>query len=468
MNQKLDTKLDEGLAEASKGSSSVEPPPKPVDLRAQADPNSPNAIPVPQSVMHAVQESDVLRADVSPPQTDDSRPDLEYDPELEEIEALKGEIFDNRYRIIDELARGGMGIVFRAQHLALNRPVVIKVLKAAQIGSSTARQRFEREARRACQLDHPNIVTVHDFGYHGDLGYLVMEYVDGLTLYDYLKKYGPFTFPKFAPVAAAVLSGLSEAHNQGIIHRDIKASNIMLTFEGSRLRRVKILDFGLAKVEGVEEDDVTKKSNLVGTMGAMPPERILCKPTDCRVDLYAFGVCAYRMIAGRRPFMGDDMHVLYQHVHELPPPLTEMLPSGSEYPIMVLEWVHRLLAKNPDDRPRDASQARDWLLETMADKSIFRMDEGEVVWLQNDTSAPAAALSGTFEVTDPSWSVTSSPSGSYRSLVSGTEKAEKAANVVAQLRRGPARAVRFSSAIRIAPSISRRRWPAELPPPGWA
>ena len=396
------------------------------------------AIDVPEGVREAVKDSKLVDSQTAENfvKSDDSQD--EYDPELEEIEALQGQIFDNRYKIDKELARGGMGIVFRAQHLALNRSVVIKVLKSGQIGSSTAKQRFEREARRACQLDHPNIVTVHDFGYHGDLGYLVMEFVDGITLYDYLKRHGPLTFPQFAPVAAAVLSGLGEAHRQGIVHRDIKSSNIMLQFEGKKLRRVKILDFGLAKVEGSEEDDVTKKSNLIGTMGAMPPERILCKPTDCRVDLYAFGITSYRMIAGRRPFVGEDMHVLYQHVHELPPPLTEFLPKGHEYPLVVLEWVHRLLAKDPDDRPRDANEARDWLFETMMEKSVFRLDEGEIDWMDLASDSGLAAVSGSFEFTSPSWSIPSggSLSGSYRTFLSetGIPQSTSSRDSVTQLR----------------------------------
>ena len=364
-----------------------------------------------------------------PPRSDEDLPDPEA-ADIKEIEALIGTQLDGRYRIDKELARGGMGVVFRAQHLSLNRDVVIKVLRASQTESSSAKARFEREARRACQLDHPNIVTVHDFGYHDELGYLVMEHVDGITLYDYVRKYGPLTFAQFAPVANAILSGLAEAHRQSIVHRDIKASNIMLTFDDQNLRRVKILDFGLAKAEGAAEDDVTRQSALVGTMGAMPPERILCQDTDCRVDLYALGICCYRLIAGRRPFVGEDMHVLYQHVHEHPPPLTDMLPAGHEYPIMVLEWVHRLLAKDPNDRPRDASHARDWLLETVSDKAVFRLDEGDVAWKERIGEAQFGTMSGTYEYTDPSWTATSAPSGSYRSLLS----ASSAARAVAEMR----------------------------------
>jgi serine/threonine protein kinase len=378
---------------------------------------------VPPEVVEFVDEQEMLEEDATVIQqrseereaAQEPEAPLDDDPELEEIEALVGTTLDGRYEIEDELARGGMGVVFRARHLTLNRPVVIKVLKSARVGSSTAKARFEREARRACQLDHPNIVTVHDFGYHDELGYLVMEYVDGVTLSDYLKQSGPLTFRQFAPVVAAILSGLSEAHRNDITHRDIKASNIMLTFDGNMLRRVKLLDFGLAKAQGSEEDDVTKKSNLVGTMGAMPPERILCQDTDCRVDLYALGVCAYRMICGRRPFVGEDMHVLYQHVHEHPPPLTEMLPADHEYPLVVLEWVHRLLAKDPNDRPRDAARARQWLMETVSDRSIFRVEDGNLNW-----HAPSdAGVSNSLEVTTPSWSETS-PSSSYRSLIGTT------------------------------------------------
>lgn len=339
--------------------------------------------------------------------------DEQFDSSM--VDDFIGTVINERYQIDGVIAKGGMGVVFKAQHKTLNRPVVVKVLRPEEVQSDTARARFEREARRVCQLDHPNIVTVHDFGYHEGLGYLVMEFVDGITLSDYLKEHGPLTFYQFAPVAAAILKGLSEAHRFDIIHRDIKASNIMLSFEGRHVRRVKILDFGLAKLVEGGEDDLTKKSELIGTIAAMAPERILGKDADERVDLYAFGITAYRMLSGARPFEGEDVRVLYQHVHDDPPLLTDNVPEEHEIPATVMEFVHRLLAKNPDDRPADAGEARTWLYSTVEDSSVFRLDEQKVPWKD---AKEAITESDTTQITpaEPSW--TGAPnSGSFRSVL---------------------------------------------------
>ncbi|MFB6372659.1 MAG: serine/threonine-protein kinase, partial [Bradymonadaceae bacterium] len=156
-------------------------------------------------------------------------PAVSVDEQLdtERIAGLTGTVIDGRYAIEEELEKGGMGVVFKGYHQTLDRAVVIKVIRPEEVESETARARFEREARRACQLEHPNVVTVHDFGYHNELGYLVMEFVDGITVSDYLDEHGPMTFRQFAPVLASILKGLEEAHRNDVVHRDIKCANIM-------------------------------------------------------------------------------------------------------------------------------------------------------------------------------------------------------------------------------------------------
>lgn len=320
------------------------------------------------------------------------------------VQRMIGTVINGRYRIDSVIGRGGMGVVFKATHQTLDRPVVIKVLRPSKVDSNLARKRFEREAKRLCLLDHPNVVTIYDFGYHDRLGYLVMEHVNGITLSAFLKKTGPLTFGQFAPMAAGVLSGLSAAHKAGIVHRDIKASNAMLLLKKNMVERIKLLDFGLAKLVTGSED-LTKKSELIGSMSAMAPERILGQEGDERVDIYAFGVMSYYLLSGEKPFTGEDVRVLYSHVHEEPPPLAEALPPGHDVPSTLIEFVHLCLAKNPDERPRDAAEALDWLYSTVDNRSIFRLEEHpmEVPDGENPAEDSRSSRKILFEEGTPSW-----------------------------------------------------------------
>lgn len=395
------------------GASEETPPPSNSDS-SSSNPSDAAATHAAGSASEEFAEQAAEIADGNMPEVAENLPSDDGSEALENHDLI-GTVLDGRYEITSEIAKGGMGVVFRAEHQTLERDVVVKVLRPEEVQSSTARARFEREARRVCQLDHPNIVTVHDFGYHDSLAYLVMEYVDGITVSDYIKEHGPLTFLQFAPVMASVLKGLAEAHRFDVVHRDIKSANIMLEIENEQLRRVKILDFGLAKlVEGEESQDLTKQSELIGTVAAMAPERILGKESDQRVDLYAAGITAYRMVTGERPFTGEDVRVLYQHVHDLPPLLSDHIPPDHEFPEPVVEFVHRLLAKDPDDRPDDAEEAKAWLYGTIDDSSIFRLDEQKTSW------AKAAGMKGGGEVTPtvPDWTEREDDSStSYRSVV---------------------------------------------------
>lgn len=299
-------------------------------------------------------------------------------------EDLIGDTLAGRYDVEERIGKGGMGVVYLASQSALNRKVVVKVLAKGlsdEKGSGDeeddgeAIQRFEREALGLSQLQHPNIVTIFDFGRDKDIAYIVMEYVEGETLSQCMRRTGPMGFDEFAKIATQILDALSEAHARGIIHRDIKPSNIMLCERHGNPNFVKVLDFGLAKLVH-DAAEVTKKQNLVGSVAFLAPEQILGLDFDQRVDVYALGVLFYYMLAGQKPFRGeDDISVLYQHVHKNPTPLHELLPPGHDIPEEVIQLIHSCLDKDPKERPRDA---RDLLgrLQTDLSRSAFQVPWG--------------------------------------------------------------------------------------------
>jgi serine/threonine protein kinase len=280
-----------------------------------------------------------------------TRADSDFDPK-----SLVGETVDGRYEIIKPIGRGGMGVVYLARQSALERNVVVKVLPPSFIGDQQASARFEREARGMSRLQHPHIVAIYDFGYHDGQAYIIMEYVEGVTLRHLIKSDKQMNLATFGAIGLQLLEGISEAHSLGLVHRDIKPANIMLTERRGKKNYVKILDFGLAKlVKGAT--DVTKEQNLVGSVAFLTPEQIMGNDTDERVDVYALGVLFYYMLTGDKPFTcEDDVAVLYQHVHNDPVRLERVLAGGHDIPGPIIDLVHRALAKDPADRPSDAGQ----------------------------------------------------------------------------------------------------------------
>lgn len=259
-----------------------------------------------------------------------------------------------RYTIVRLIARGGVGLVYLARQSLSNAAVVVKVLAGNFVGDAETSARFEREAQRLRGVQHPNIVTMVDYGHAQGSAYLVMEYLQGELLSAYLQRKGRLGIVDFAPIAAQILKAVDYAHSQGLMHRDLKPTNIMLCIRKGRANFVKILDFGMAKlVEG--ERDITSEQ-IVGTANYLSPEQIRGDATDARVDVYAIGVTFYALLCGHLPFQADNnAALLYKHVHEPPPPLAEALPPGHDIPQGLIELVHRCLAKDPAMRPLDAN-----------------------------------------------------------------------------------------------------------------
>ncbi len=254
-----------------------------------------------------------------------------------------------RYEILEEVGRGGMGIVFKARDQRLGRVVALKRLPDNLRNHPKAVELFLREARAAAALNHPNIVTVHDAGREGDTFFITMELLEGHPLIDVLKRNGKLGARDVARLGVQVTNGLEYAHDQGIVHRDIKTANLFFT----RSKTLKIMDFGLAKM--VEE--VRRASTVIGgTPYYMAPEQSLGESVDARADLYALGVTFYELLTGKVPFPDGD--VAYHHRHTEPVSPTE---KDGEVPADFAELVLDLMQKDPDDRPGSASRVRERL-----------------------------------------------------------------------------------------------------------
>lgn len=314
------------------------------------------------------------------------------------------------------LSRERAGSTFRAFDTLLRQPVIIKLISPNTEPTPASRKRFERKARKLCQLNHPNIVPINDFGYHHGLAYLAREDVGGTTLEAYYSNKQRLSFEEFAPIAASILEGLSEVHPFKIAHGDLQASNILLSVREGAIRRVALAGFALPDLQTDQTSDETKRrTRRIEKMGAVAPERLRGDALDVRVDLYTFGLTAYRMLTGRHAFEEEHgLDSLYQHLHESPPLLTDHLPDEHDVPEPVAEFVHRLLAKNPDDRPNDARQASSWLFASVDDNSIFRLDNSQGSTPIGDGDGDKSS-STQLLTSNPTW-IFSWDTGSFRSL----------------------------------------------------
>ncbi len=272
-----------------------------------------------------------------------------------------------RFRIEREIGTGGMGTVYRATHLGLERPVAVKIIKQEFAGDRDVADRFLREARTMARLRHPHAAMIFDAGNLPDgRHFIIMEFVEGTTLSEALARQARFSAEQAVKIAVQICEVLEEAHQLGIIHRDLKPSNIMLNERG-----VRVLDFGVAKVlvtpDTTATHATTGSGQIVGTPRYMSPEQCLGQRVGARSDLYSLGVVLYEMLAGRPPFIDVlPSAVLVKQATAPPPPLPQMRP---DIPRPLALVVHSLLAKRPEDRPRTAAAAR-----ALLEKSLLRRE----------------------------------------------------------------------------------------------
>jgi serine/threonine-protein kinase len=265
----------------------------------------------------------------------------------------EGDLVALRYRILGTLGQGGMGTVYRAEHVALRRQVALKVLGAEFQGTDLER-RFEREARTAARLDHPGCVRVLDHGRTVDRQlYLAMELIDGPTLASWMAAAGTLRVADAVRATDELLVALAYAHAQGVLHRDVKPENVMFARRGGGTC-VVLIDFGLAQLR--DDAGITQRGACVGSPSYVAPERLLGEPSDERADLYSVGIVLYEMLTGRRPFgAGEPLDIAMRQLQDTPPPVAEIRP---DLPAELVQLVTRALDKDPTRRFASAAEMR--------------------------------------------------------------------------------------------------------------
>jgi TolB-like protein/predicted Ser/Thr protein kinase len=262
-------------------------------------------------------------------------------------EFAAGSIFAGRYEILEELGKGGMGVVYKAQDIKLKRVVALKFLPFEWTSDPQAKERFIREAQSAASLDHPNICTVHEIDEAEGRMFISMAFVDGEELRTRIRE-GPFTLEEALGLGLQVAEGLKEAHAKGIVHRDIKSANIMLTGKG----QPKIMDFGLARVKGGAL--LTREGVTIGTVAYMSPEQARGEDVDERTDIWSLGVVLYEMLTGELPFQGEhDQAVIHSILKEAPRPMSGLRPG---IPEPLEQVVGKALEKDRDRRYQSADE----------------------------------------------------------------------------------------------------------------
>jgi serine/threonine-protein kinase len=298
----------------------------------------------------------------------------------EQGDVLEGTTINGKFRVVSLLATGGMGRIYRAEQAPLGRLVAVKVLRTPAIASETIatefRKRFFREASILAKLQHANVVTLFDYGRIEGLDderyFMAMEYLQGDTLALRLKNVRSLPVPDSLRILRQIARGLREAHKLGVVHRDLKPSNVMLVPEEDGVEVVKILDFGIGKLLGTDDDqELTQEGAFLGSPKYIAPEQVNERRVDQRTDVYALGVIAYECLSGRVPFEGQtNLETILAHTNRPVPWLAERSP-GTIVPEVVESFVRRCLEKDPALRPQSMEEALRAISE--CERSLFGM-----------------------------------------------------------------------------------------------
>jgi serine/threonine-protein kinase len=273
---------------------------------------------------------------------------------------LVGRVIAERYLILARLGEGGMGRVYLAEHVKMNRQCAIKVMNPSLVNDTESSQRFAREASNAARILHPNVAAVFDYGEADKVVYLVMEYVDGESLSSILQKDGALDPRRAIDLARQVADGLHAAHELGIVHRDLKPDNVIVTRNRAGKEIAKVVDFGIAKaVNDSKEDALTKSGLVIGTPEYMSPEQLLGDPVDARTDVYALGCILFQSLTGNAAFAADTREqMIRRRLHEPAPHIRDLIPA---LPARLDTLIVHMLARSPSDRVATAAEARDQL-----------------------------------------------------------------------------------------------------------
>ena len=299
----------------------------------------------------------------------------------------EGKIYGGRYKLVSRIATGGMGEVWQAQDEIILRKVAIKILKQQYLGDPDFVERFRTEAKHAAMINHDGIANVYDYGEDEGSAYLVMELVPGEALSSILEREKTLPEQQVISIIAQTALALDAAHRQGLVHRDIKPGNLLITPDGT----VKITDFGIARV--ANQASLTQTGQVMGTVQYLAPEQATGKPASASGDIYSLGIVAYEALAGRRPFKGEtQMAIAMAQINETPPPL----PEGIDPKLVRL--VMDCMAKKPDQRPHSALELAARAEALLADTStpiavvppVFDAVSDETTFIDTDTKPIAS------------------------------------------------------------------------------
>lgn len=293
-----------------------------------------------------------------------------------------GKKLDGRYEITELIGVGGMADVYKAQDIMEDRPVAVKILKPEFSGDEEFLRRFRNESKAIAVLSHPNIVKIYDVGFTDEIQFIVMEYIDGITLKEFIEQQGVLKWKDALHFITQILRALQHAHDKGIVHRDIKPQNIMLFTDGT----IKVMDFGIARFSRI--DGKTLSDKAIGSVHYISPEQAQGEMTDERSDIYSVGVMLYEMLTGRKPFDGDTaVNVALKHMQEVAVPPREIMPS---IPEALEEIVYHAMEKQPAQRYQSAA-------EMIRDIDTFKLNQS-VVFGYKDGSAPVVDNVGFYPV----------------------------------------------------------------------
>ncbi|MBP7689757.1 MAG: serine/threonine protein kinase, partial [Thermoflexales bacterium] len=294
-------------------------------------------------------------------------------------------ILNNRYRLLAQVASGGMAVVYKAHDLTLNRVVAVKILRENFAEDSGFRARFQSEAQAAANLAHPNIVTVYDYGQDGNRAYIVMEFVEGRDLKSVIRAESPLPMDRAIDLMAQACAALGHAHRAGLVHCDVKPQNLIVTPDG----RLKVTDFGIARA--ISQSMPQNVETVWGTPHYFSPEQAAGEAPTPASDVYSLGVVMYEMLSGQLPFDADNhTDLAMQHLQDQPPPLTALNPA---VPIQIEQIINRVMAKDPTARYRTADQFGRTLMDyrRLADQMTGLQNAVPINVGSNSTTVGAAA-----------------------------------------------------------------------------
>jgi serine/threonine protein kinase len=281
---------------------------------------------------------------------------LDLEPYLEAQILPPGTVVAQRYSIVEVLGQGGMGVVYKAEHIHMEKVVALKMMLETTSAASADYRRFQREARAASQLDHPNIVRIHDFGFADSQAYLCMDFLEGKSLEQILRA-GPLSLDRFRHVFAQACAALQHAHDKGMVHRDLKPSNLMIVERDEDKEFVVVLDFGLVKMmDGRSDSKLTATNMVLGSPLYMSPEQCRAVDLDHRSDIYSLACVMYEALAGVPPLNANNaFDIMNKHISVLPPAIREAAP-GVYVPAALEKLIYQALSKAPEDRPASMAE----------------------------------------------------------------------------------------------------------------